>query len=258
MESLNVKQFVERYFHAHNCATIEKENNLLEIALTEEMDQKIMNRPFYWHYMKKTNQQGVPQTLRLRINGNRQESGIEPLHFGSPRFQQILADVTNQQYVVRAYEYVRTGKKTALYPWLIVNIKISYLGKQTKDEVFSLGLHLIKGKIVVNMMEQLEKVQLQSRIAPLCYLLSPLITYASGFRRIERILDVYLEEQQHEWAIRSLDALEDEMRLIHTFYEDDTEEKQKEIEIIKKRYRPKISFKVISGGTVYLTNQFDP
>lgn len=256
MESLNVKEFVERYFHSHHCVVSEKENGLLEIALTEEMDKKIMNRPFYWHYRETTNQKGVPETLRLRMNGESHESGIEPLHFGSPRFQQIIADLTNKAYVVRAYEYVDTGQKTALNPWLIVNVKISYMGKQTRDDIFSLGLHLITGKIIVNMMEQLEKVHVQSSIAPLCYPLSPMITYTSGFKRIEHILDVYLEEQQHDWAIRSLEAMEDELQLIHTFYEDDTEERRREIEMIQKRYHPIISFKVISGGTVYLTNEF--
>lgn len=252
MEAIDVKQFVRRYFKAHNCTVHEKENGRLDIELNEEVDKKLMNRPFYWHYMKSMNQKGVPQTLQFGINQMTQKNGVEPIHFGSLRFQQLVDDLTRTKQIVHGFERVDTDVQTALYPWLIMNIKISYIGMQSKDEIFSLGLQLISGKIVVHMMEKLQEVPIESTISPMCYVLSPMITHVSGSKRIERILDTYLEEQDHEWAIHSMDALEEELQLIHTFYEEETADQLNEIEMVRKRYKPRIVFNVISGGVVYL------
>src|SRR5699024_3441157 len=120
MEAHEVKQFVKRYFTANQCqvdATIE---GLLEVQLTEEMDKKIMNRPFSWHYMNATDKKGVPQTLLFQFQEEPHERETEKIHFGSYRFQQIMEDLTNKQPIVRAYEDVDVRMETPLYPWLVM------------------------------------------------------------------------------------------------------------------------------------------
>lgn len=258
MEILNVTDFTKCYFKAHHCRVTERKNNLLEITLTEEMDKKIMNRPFYWHYVHATNTKGVPKTLFLQSNASNEDPQIESIHFGSTRFQQIMDDITKEPHFIQTFEQVKTSTNKALYPWLFVNIKISYHGMQTKDEIFSLGLDLITGKMIVNMMEHLQQIKLNPVISSLCYSLTPVITYESGLKRIEHVLDIYLEEQQHTWAIDSMHALEEEVQLINLFYEEDTEEKRKELKTVKDRYQPQITFHVLSGGIVHVTDSFSP
>lgn len=256
MEALNVKQFTKQYFKAHHCAVTEEDNGVLNVQLTEEMDKKIMNRPFYWHYIKATHNKGVPQTLLLGIHDPYDDPKVEPIYYGSTRFQQILNDLTKDTHFIQAFESVHTTENKAMYPWLLINIKVSYNSMQTKDEIFSLGLNLITGKIVVNMMEHLQETQMSSTISSLCYILSPIITQESGFKRLEHILDVYLEEQSHTWAIRSMQAMEDELHLLNMFYEKETKEKRTEMTAIKKRYEPAIVFRVMSGGIIYLKEDF--
>lgn len=256
MEAFNVEQFTKRYFEVNDCTVKQTGNGLLEVNLTEEMDKKIMNRPFYWHYVKATHAKGIPKTVLLGPLETYENKEIEPIYFGSTRFQQILKELVKETSFIQSFESVQTTDNKAMYPWLLVNIKVSYESMQIKDEIFSLGLNLITGMITVNMMEHLQAVQMHATISPHCYVLSPIITYDSGFKRLQHILDVYIEEQSHEWALLSMQAMEDELHLLHLFYEDETEDKINEMHAIQKRYEPRITFNVLSGGVVYLTESF--
>ncbi|WP_337020615.1 YqhG family protein, partial [Oceanobacillus massiliensis] len=60
---LNV--FLCDYFTAKNCSIIENKDGILQIQLNEHMDRELMNRPFYWHYIKKMGREGDPMQLTL-------------------------------------------------------------------------------------------------------------------------------------------------------------------------------------------------
>ncbi|MUK87142.1 hypothetical protein GMD78_01850 [Ornithinibacillus sp. L9] len=256
----NLNSFLEDYFTAHHCKILNNENGLLQIQLTEEMDKALMNRPFYWHYIKKMGHPGDPMQLTLRTNPTHPDPKGEKIHFGSPRLQQILNHLKNNERFTKLFQRVQATTNTALHPWLVTNIKISYIGKQKKDELFSLGLNLVNGVMKSEMMEQLNQIDLQAAISDYCYTISPLIKVESGFNRIKTVLDDYLQNQEHHWATESLKELKKEIELLKHFYHDQTEQEevriQKEIEEITDRYHPKIEVSVINGGIFYLKPEF--
>src|SRR5699024_6175309 len=252
----DIHAFVKQYFTANYCTVSEVDQHILQVELTEEMDKKIMNRPFYWHYIEATQGKGKAKTLFLGPHWEYKDPTIESIYFGSTRFQQILKDLTKEPSIVQMFETVETKDKQALHPWLFVNMKITYQSMQTKDEIFSLGLNLITGHITIHMMDHLLQTNLKPTISTLCYVLSPIITYDSGLKRLEKILDVYLEEQSHQWAVHSIQEMDNELQLLDHFYEGDHPDKEREIKAIQKRYKPTITFKYMSGGIVYLTPSF--
>lgn len=258
----NLNAFLTDYFTAHQCDILTNHDGLLQVKLTEEIDKTLMNRPFYWHYIKKIGKEGEPTTLNLITNPDRREEKGDWIHFGSPRLQQILKSLVEHERYTKLFQSAPSTTKTALYPWLVVNIKISYQGKQNKDEIFSLGLHLIKGLMYKDMMELLANVTLKPSIDDYCYTIAPIINLTSGFHRIENVLDDYINNQSHEWADESRKTLEEELALIRHFYtsnmEEDPNEEQREKEIndMKQRYTPKVTYQVINGGIFYLTEGF--
>ncbi|MBY7143386.1 hypothetical protein KFZ56_10055 [Virgibacillus sp. NKC19-3] len=257
MAITNLHEFLQDYFTANQCELIFNEDGVLTVQLTEEMDRALMNRPFYWHYVKNTGYAGEPMKLTLITNPEKREEKGEWIHFGSPRLQQILNQLKQNEKVTKLFQKVKTNQNTPLYPWLVINLKVSYVGKQKKDEVFSLGLHLVSGIMKVEMMEIMQQVSLQMSISDYCYPISPLIKINSGYLRIQSVIDNYIENQTHEWAEESWKALDEEIQMLHHFYTEQTEtmqeQKQKELIEIKKRYEPYISYEVINGGIFYLT-----
>lgn len=252
IENLNV--FLQNYFTSHHCKIINNDNGVLTVQLTEAMDKALMNRPFYWHYINRIDMKGEPFTLTLITNPNKRDKNGEWVHFGSTRLHQIINHLKKNEVYTQLFQAIGTNSHTPLYPWLLTNIKVSYIGMQKKDELFSIGLNLINGQMNLEMMEKLKQYSFNRKISDFCYPLTSLIKLSDGFIRIKKIIEDYLKNQSHDWAIESLKKLEDEISLVEQFYDIDADESklQREIEDIKNRYKPRISYKVVNGGIFYL------
>ncbi|ALX48068.1 YqhG family protein [Lentibacillus amyloliquefaciens] len=246
--------FLHDYFTAHHCEIVYSQNGMITVQLTEEMDRELMNRPFYWHYIKKMGHPGDPKQLTLITNPKKRDGKHEWIHYGSPRLHQIVNHLHEHETYTKLFERIETDKKQALFPWLVANIKISYQGRQKRDEMVSIGLHLVNGVMQLEMMEELQHKTMQNTISDYCYTISPMIKLHSGLKRIEKVLESYVDDQDHDWASISQKTMEEEIDLLRHFYRENAEEKemQKEVDEIKKRYSPYINFKVINGGLFYL------
>lgn len=252
----NLDNFLYDYFSAHHCTISSDNEGVLRVQLTEEMDRALMNRPFYWHYIKKIGQPGQPMELTFITNHSKRDEKGEWIHFGSPRLQQITTHLKRNEQHAKLFQKITNGQKTALFPWLVVNMKISYRGQQKRDEMISIGLQLINGAMQLDMMETLKTVSLETTISDYCYTISPIIKPKSGYHRIEKVLESYISEQSLDWAEASIKTMREEINLLKHFYRSDDgdreEEMNKEIEEIKNRYDPYITFETINGGLFYL------
>ncbi|GFZ77620.1 hypothetical protein GCM10010978_18930 [Compostibacillus humi] len=247
--------FLRTFFTLHNCPIVRDESGLLSIQLTEEMDKALMNRPFYWHYMEKIGQTGTPMQLTLITNPEKRDEKGEWIHFGSPRLHQILNHLKEREKFIHLFEKVDVNTQTPLYPWLLANVKVSYIGRQKKDMLYSVGLQLINGSMRFSMMDYLDNIPLQKTIPDYCYTISPIIRLKSGFGRIEKVIYEQIAKEQHGWAVESLRTLKEEEEMIRHFYKDEEEQERmnKELEALRERYQPVIEIKIVNGGLIYLT-----
>src|SRR5690625_814910 len=254
MKIINLHDFLKRYFLAQQCKISANQEGILTVQLNERMDQALMNRPFYWHYIKSSGQTGEPAELTFITNPNQREHHGEWIHFGSPRLQQIFNHLKTANKHIKLFQKIETMQNTALYPWLLLNLKISYEGKYNKDELFSIGLNLINGMMKTEMMEMLQDIPLNLTISDFCYPISPLIKVNSGYLRITAVIEDYLNNQNHDWAEESILTLKEEVQMVRHFYDNNMNEEQltKEINDLQKRYTPTISYQIINGGLIYL------
>ncbi len=256
-QQIDLSDFLTNYFEAKQCTILSKDEGQIHIQLTEEMDKELMNRPFYWHYIKKIGREGEPQVLRLITDQEKASEPGEWIHFGSPRLHQIINKLREKERYTRLFEQIRTLENTPLYPWLVVNVKISYRGVQHKDEVFSIGLQLLHGHMTLNMMDFLEDMPLERSISDYCYTLTPMIHPKSGFLRTQNVLLQHVQKQDNAWAAASIKQLETEKVTLKHFYEGEMDHPRylEELDALEKRFKPTISFQVINGGIFYLTHR---
>ncbi|UFT97756.1 YqhG family protein [Radiobacillus kanasensis] len=267
----NLHDFMENYFKANDCSIVENNNGKLKIQLTDVMDELLMNRPFYWQYVKKLGYPGQPMEVSFITNPERREEEGEWIHFGSPRVHQIFRTLKTQGRMTKLYEQIQAGQRTPLTPWLVINMKISYEGKQKKDEVVSFGLNLINGAMLKGMMEAIEDLSFHSNISDFSYTMTPIIRIKSGYQRIIQYIEKSLQQEDHDWAAESLKHLQEELQLLDHFYtEGDQQDSEEEAEYeqlmeqerkdIENRYQPTIRLEVVNGGLFYLSqttsNQF--
>lgn len=259
MQQQEIKHFLEKFFLATNCAIVENDPSYITVQLTVEMDKELMNRPFYWHYLEKTG--GKPNPMKLTFITNQTEAPGhikgEKIHFGSPRLHQIFQSAKKLSKYIRLYERVRNemGKNIPLYPWLCLNLKISYQCDLKRDVFKSVGLQLINGRYVEPFYDRLEKLELTPKIPDYSFTISPLIKPQSGIIRIENKIKNELEKENHEWADEARKRWDEDLQLLEHFYagEEKGEAYEKEKIALKDQYEPKINISIINGGLFYLT-----
>ena len=259
MHQNEIHQFLEQFFLANNCEILISHPTYLQVQLTIELDKLLMNRPFYWHYLEKTGGIPNPATLTLITDPTDVPSDVkgEIIHFGSPRLHQIFQATKELSSYVRMYEKNLQLDQTALYPWLVLNVRVSYQCDLKKEVLYSIGLQLINGYMKENFNDEIAKVPLTPKIPDYSFTLSPIIMPKSGINRIYHYLEDKLSKEDTTWAKDAMSRWEKDLSLLHHFYEEANEEELKQLEMeklaLQKQYEPSIELEITNGGVFYLS-----
>ncbi|WP_226582979.1 YqhG family protein [Halobacillus litoralis] len=252
--------FVKDFFTSYGCALVEQTPSYFTIQLTSEMDEEIMNRPFYWHYMKKMNREGDPMQLTFTDTAETHKQGIY-LHAGTPKLHMIYNTAIEKARTARLYEVIYQTKhprNRAMSPWLVINVLLHYRGKQAKDEPLSIGLNLIHGTMMLKMMDKIQNIDFETKVSDYTFPMTPVISLVNAYKRIERHIETYLSSLDNKWVSESLHHLEKEKQLLESFYQSediDLESFTKEREQIDNRYKPYVEIEVINGGLFYISQE---
>ncbi len=261
MQQHEIHDFLLKFFTVNGCEVKQEQPGLLNIQLTEEMDKALMNRPFYWHYLKKTG--GVPQPMELILVTDKRavpagDKRSEMIHFGSPRLHQIFKAAKAQGACTRLFEDRETNgsQKVPLQPWLVLNMNVAYECDKKKDRLHSIGLNLINGTIVSNCQQFLQSLKLTPKIPDYSFTLTPMIKPESGIKRIQKMVEDLVMREDHSWADGARERWQQDLALLEHFYEGSEERPEAyhaEKEALQSLYEPKISVTIINGGLFYLT-----
>ncbi len=147
------------------------------------------------------------------------------------------------------------GRQTPLYPWLGINVKISYQCDRKRDIFKSIGLQLINGRMVEGFHDNLLQIPLTPKIPDYSFTLSPLIMPKSGIARIETFLNKTIDEEDHTWAEEAKQRWQKDLDLLEHFYAEEVnrESYDNEKTALQEQYEPKIVISIINGGLFYLT-----
>src|SRR5690625_3630455 len=114
MKITNLHDFLQKYFLIHQCEMITNQEVILSIQLNEQMDKALMNRPFYWHYMKSSGQTGEPASLTFITKPAKREHQGEWIHFGSPRLQQVFNHLKKTNNHIKLFQKVEAQQNTRI------------------------------------------------------------------------------------------------------------------------------------------------
>lgn len=259
MQQIQIKQYLKRFFAANDCKIIEEGTGYFTVQLSVEMDKELMNRPFYWHYLEKTGGEPQPMKLSFITNPNMTPEHIkgEKIHFGSPRLHQIFYTTKKVGGFIRLYEqcHVASGQ-LPLHPWIGVNLTVSYICDKKKDELYSLGIHLISGTIIDEFQTKLDSLNLTPKLPDYCFTMSPIIKPQNGIKRIEQYVIDLVNEEHHEWGNEAIQRMNRDLMLLHHFYEEVDEKPEQyyaEKEAIQTLYEPHIDINIQNGGLFFLS-----
>lgn len=254
MHARQIHDYLNTFFYETNCKKVDETDHSLTVQLTVDIDKRIMNRPFYWSYIESTNGEPNPMQLTLitdrsKINGIIQQG--EVIHFGSARLKSIFQATKELGSIVRMYEQTNA----TLFPWLGINYKVSYQCDRTKETMYSLGVNLINGTIVSEFQETLKQKQLQEQPPSNAFALDFIIKPLRGLERLDGVIENFIQEDDHQWAVDAQKRRNRELEILNYFYEDEEEKPESyyiEKQAIEDRFNPRLNVEIINGGLFYL------
>lgn len=257
MKIENLHEFLYHFFKENQCSISSSTDTQLAVQLSPEIDEQLMNRPFYWQYMKKMGLEGEASELYLTTDPNDKDEKYEFIHFGSPRLKKIMDICLQKGKYVKLYELANVNQHTPLVPWLILTIKLSYIGQTKKEEIHSIGINMINGAIINDAISFIQTIDWDIKASDFCYTLTPLIHVSHSYQRVVQLIEHKLQQQSHQWATESWVSMEKEIELLNRFYESAKSQHlnhyQEELATIEALYLPEINIDIINGGIFFIT-----
>lgn len=251
--------FLHTLFSSCGCLILHEADSTITIQLTEEADRDLMNRPFYWHYKDQLGQRGEPLAVTFFTEdpGRPLKQLEEYITFGSPRFHQLLSYGQKKVPFIKLYERHPSAQNVQLEPWLFIHFHLSYEADGKKEKLVPLALHLISGRYSEDFLETTASLSMEPSIAPYHYILSPLITPASGLNRMKQKVQAELLKENHDWANAAYEKQQFELRMLESFYDPaaSTEHYEREKAAIIRRFNPVVRLSIWHGGLFYLARK---
>lgn len=286
-------KFSDEYFNAVGAKTVCESDYYREFELPRDVDKELTDRPYYWLWVEKTNQEVPPTILRLaftedalqRENVRLKEEAeaslegknltdIERMFFRPPTAELVTLGSFRLE---KLYESLGqrgrfaciqpAGRQTGrLVPWLMYNVQLSYRCDLVEQEIFSIGLCLTNGQIIEHFYDMIARLQMTAA-EPEQLLHECQIPVDEAMRRIQRYLEQKELARSHEWAEAAMNRLEKELRQVQTYYRSilpdlpdeekplaSAEQRRKEIEL-SERIGPTIEF---TPKQIALVGLFEP
>ncbi|MFT8871071.1 MAG: YqhG family protein [Sporolactobacillus sp.] len=254
MQQAQIYNYLVRFFSATGCTLRPgSESGTLKVKLTEEMDQLLMNRPFYWHYIHQTGLVAETKTLELRTN--KQATQGELMYLGSPRLQHIFDTAEQLGRFIRLFQSDLPKQAAALEPWIGLTMKISYHCDLMRSRIASIGLQLINGTLIDGFSDMTKRLTLQPKLPDYCYTLRSLITVKSGIQRINHYLMQQLSEEDNQWAEDSAKRWQRDQQLLDSFYERELKKPDsyfQESDALRRQYEPHIDVRLVNASFYFL------
>src|SRR5690625_1235888 len=261
MNQDEIHHFLYSFFTKRKAKILNNEQGLLTVKLTEKLDQKLMNRPFYWQYVKKLGYEGDPMTITFISNKNRKEEKGEWIHFGSPRLNQLFQMVIEDGAYAELYEQVNVQQSNIpLYPWHVCNFIVRYNGAYVNDELISVGILLTNGTMRFQWMDEIIDENFSDKVPHYCYKIPPIISIKRASDLIYQEIEQRISMKSKGFENKSLDLYEKEIELIDQLFQErdehfDESTKTNHKEQIYNRLYPEVKLLIINSGLFYLSKQ---
>ncbi|MFC0014803.1 MULTISPECIES: YqhG family protein [Allobacillus] len=261
MKQADIQSFLIDFFTSRQASIVEKSDGILTVKLTEQLDEQLMNRPFYWQYVKKLGKVGETMSVTfITDEEKRDQQKGEWIHFGSPRLDQIFHIIQREGAYTVLYEDCQSNSttKTPLHPWLICNIRVKYRGFLSKDELVSVGIRLIDGTMRFQMMDEIEHKNFASSVPNFCFTLPTIISTERAVERVTEELQQRIKQKSTHFVNKSHRLYEREMNMLKKLIiddeKDDAEHQRAKVQIFERLY-PQVDLEWINLGYFYVSEQ---
>jgi hypothetical protein len=238
--------FCERYFEAVGAVSPMKSEMYREYRLPLDVDKELTDRPFFWLWAEKTNQDIEPTTLRLAFSDEakaREDRRMAEEHrimmertqyanlyermfsrapqaelvdLGSFRLNKIC-DSAMERGKFACVKAARLSESKQMVPWLMLNGMIQYLSDSVQEETFSIAVCLHNRQTLLSFYQHIAHIPMVP-CSKLELLRDGSIKPVEGLQTIKQALYQYISKKPLDWADEANERLDDDLSQLDAYY----------------------------------------
>lgn len=238
MEQTKIREYVERYFQAHQSRFVENHPAYITVELPMEVDKDLGNRPFYWTYVERCGIEPNKLMLTFIFDKEKAPEGLrgEWIGFGTGRLQQIFQSAVKHGRFVRLYEEeaaehaggakmpplpikaLLSPHSAPLIPWLGINYKVEFVCDQKRDLLLHPGVNLITGQVVPDFYEKVCSLRLTPKLPDYRFTMQPFYSLGQAVAQAESYVRAVVDREDQRWAENARERLEQEIAIVESFF----------------------------------------
>jgi hypothetical protein len=239
-------RFCDAYFSSVGAPVVYEAPFYREYQLPRDVDKELTDRPYYWMWVEKTQQDVPPTVLRLAFAESALERENERLRQQALREaeRQGLTDLQRRFFRPPAAEWINLGcfrldkifqsldrrgqfacvaprhlpPDAVRVPWLMLNLLVSFRCDLTQQEFWSLGVCLVNGQVVERFLPALDRLDMVPLDTPAKACLSGTLSLDQAWQRASLHVERRLSERPHAWADAATRRWLGEREQVRTYY----------------------------------------
>ncbi|MFB1080687.1 YqhG family protein [Jeotgalibacillus sp. JSM ZJ347] len=174
-------------------ANVTESSGQAVVQLTEQLDRKFMNRPFYWYYRDAVCKPGDPlQVMIVHSPSPAQQKEIIQIYPDHPVFLAMFNSAQNDNRFFIGYEQSQPGER--LFPWILIHLTAETVPPGSPSHRVEGRLSLTTGQTAFDVRKELEEQKLTDSRPNGSILLTNKIPYATSLNMLNQKLEAYIEK----------------------------------------------------------------
>ena len=214
-----LEDYCKRYLQAVGARLLPSARGTLCTALPRDVDKELTDRPFYWMWVETMHETPPETVLFLTFRDDVEASAIpeackiERIHAGSYRMQRIVASARQRGAFAVAYQ-----RAPIVSPFVLMNVKVSYLSDRRLDRLESYLVDLRDYRIYHEAMSVLTETNLSDERPLETQILAVPMDFDQIFSLVKKTVQRTVALDDHTWSRDASQRLNRELRTLDDYY----------------------------------------
>lgn len=214
-----LEDYCKRYFRAVGAPLLPSARQTLLAVLPRDVDKELTDRPFYWMWVETMHETPPETVLFLTFRDDVEAAAIpdackiERIHAGSYRMQRIVASARHRGAFAVAYQRAHVAS-----PFVLMNVKVSYLSDRRLDRMESYLVDLRDYRIYSEAMSVLGETDLSDERPLETQILAVPVDFDQIFSLIKKTVQRQVALDDHTWSREASARLDRELRTLDDYY----------------------------------------
>jgi hypothetical protein len=269
LNEAQIEQYLVDWCAAFGCTILEIADGSLTVKLSNEADQRLTNRPYYWMFVERTETPPEPMTMQWLVRRGADAKKIPQLHcsFGSNGLQQLFRAARERGSFVRLFEQpdeqaaISRGSR-AYVTWAEFHLVIEYVCDRKREQLLTPAVCLQTGQWLASLADVVEGKTFDTNLPWKTHMMREYFSLEDAWQRVKEHVQAAIQKEDSTWAEQANVRYEEELALHEAYVGSCTQpitdaQTEARREEIAWQYQPRIHVRLRAGALYHMAQNHE-